>query len=48
MFQQRKVSFMQQEVVVKTENSNMMSASIQRQETQVQELSESQASLGKQ
>ena len=45
MSHQRKVSFMKQEVVVKTENSSMMSASIQRQETQVQELSE-QASLG--
>ena len=31
---------MKQEVVVKTENSSMMSASIQRQESQVQEMTE--------
>lgn len=45
MTQQRKVSFMKQEVTVRSESNQMASASVQRQTTQVQELTE-QGSLG--
>ncbi len=44
---QRKVSFMKQEVIMKTESSSLASATVQRQETQALELVERSLSQGK-
>ena len=45
--QHRKVSFMKQEVIVKTESSSLASATVQRQETQALELVERSLSQGR-